>query len=263
MVKEEKVYTTSDGKQYKTRKSAERNENVLTMENAGYSKEEVDKALLSLAENNKNIEIVLEGGKDWRNLPNHLVKQFPKLIKDLEEDVVTYQLIKETGGYFSRSEDVVEQVKVPRLKDGDYPYKFAEHAYELTEQVKEETGSTFKVEPYEESDRLIKFKVVEHKLTPEEKMAKGYELSSHDIETLLWEREEVYEASGEDGRWSRSMTTVVKGDDDNLYAIHWEKGLTENQEDEFWQQPQRVKLEEQEVVTTTTEIVYLDTEDTK
>ena len=55
MVKEETFYTTSDGKQYKTKKAAERNENELTLKNAGYTKKEVDGLLEEIAKDNRRI----------------------------------------------------------------------------------------------------------------------------------------------------------------------------------------------------------------
>ena len=45
---------------------------------------------------------------------------------------------------------------------------------------------------------------------------------------------------GEDSRWTRHMTTIFKYED-KLYALEWEQGLTEYQENEFYNQPYEVK----------------------
>lgn len=257
MVKEETVYTTSDGKQYKTKKSAERHENMLTMENKGYTKKEVDELLKEIAVKNKRIEIMLERYPDWRDMGDYLVKQLPKLIEDHKNGVVTYKLVS-ISGWLIREEKDILTVRLPRLGEEEYPEEFIKRVNDLTEDNKDKTGSTFELEIHEETDNLIKYKIRENKLSPEEKIAKGLRLMESDIESMLWDREEVYEEKGENRRWSQSVTTVVKGNDGYQYAIHWEHGLTENQENEFYEQPQRVELREREVTTIVTDIVYLD-----
>lgn len=49
------------------------------------------------------------------------------------------------------------------------------------------------------------------------------------------------------GRWTRHMTTILKSGD-KFYAIEWEQGLTEYQENEFYFQPYEVEPYE-EVIT--------------
>lgn len=260
MVKEETVYTTSDGKQYKTKKSAERNENMLTMENKGYTKKEVDELLKEIAVKNKRIEIMLNRYPDWRDMDDSLVKQFPKLIEDHKNDVVSYLLIKIVGFGRNEREEVVHRLKMPRLEDGEMPEKYIKHAKDLTEKDKDIDGSTYRLVYYDKtsSDKIKKYRVEEEILTPEEKLEKGLKLREEDIETLLFEREEIYEEDGEVREWNRSVTTVIEANDGNQYVIHWEKGNTEMQSNDFWEQPERVELRKREVTTVVTEIVYLD-----
>lgn len=49
----------------------------------------------------------------------------------------------------------------------------------------------------------------------------------------------VCEEEGSEGRWTRGMSTVfeVKG---RFFIIDWERGLTECQENEFYEQPYEV-----------------------
>lgn len=50
---------------------------------------------------------------------------------------------------------------------------------------------------------------------------------------LIWECEVDIE-EGDNRRWSRSNTSIVKADDGKFYAIDWEEGLTEYQENEYY-----------------------------
>lgn len=45
---------------------------------------------------------------------------------------------------------------------------------------------------------------------------------------------------GDSSRWTQHMTTIFKMND-KLYALEWERGLTEYQENEFYDQPYEVK----------------------
>lgn len=62
---------------------------------------------------------------------------------------------------------------------------------------------------------------------------KGSELDN-DYELITTE-------DGEDDRWTRGMDTIFKLGEDEYWCIPWRKGLTECQEDEFWDDPYRVK----------------------
>lgn len=256
MVREEKLYITSDGKEYKTRKYAVRHENMLKFEKLGYSKSEVDSALEEISVNNQIIRILLKDKKDWRDFPDNFINQLPKLIEDHKNDVVVYKIIK--LGFMGRDEEDILSVKHPRLKDGELPKELLEYVNELTEKDKDKNGSTFKLVEHEKQDKKVKYKVVEDKLTPEDKIKLGKELNEDDLSELVWERPQVYEVEGDDRRWYRAVTTVIEALDGNCYAIEWDRGLTENQEHGYDEQPKKVKLEEREVVTTVTEIVYLD-----
>lgn len=45
---------------------------------------------------------------------------------------------------------------------------------------------------------------------------------------------------GEHSRWTQHMTTIFKYEN-KLYALEWEHGLTEYQENEFYDQPYEVE----------------------
>lgn len=87
-----------------------------------------------------------------------------------------------------------------------------------------------------------------------EKMYAGEKLSEAELRCLAtgWSRRDlleigehkvVAEIEGDSGRWTKSMTTIIQVEED-LWAIDWEQGLTEYQENEFWEQPYRVERKE-------------------
>lgn len=51
---------------------------------------------------------------------------------------------------------------------------------------------------------------------------------------------------GDCGRWTQDMETIIQVGND-LWAIPWDQGLTECQENEFWEQPYRVERKERVV----------------
>lgn len=78
-----------------------------------------------------------------------------------------------------------------------------------------------------------------------EKLYAGKNLDEYERKCLaygdgdLGEYEWVDEVEYDSGRWSQNMETIFKVGDD-LWAIPWRRGLTECQENEFWDQPYRV-----------------------
>ena len=79
-----------------------------------------------------------------------------------------------------------------------------------------------------------------------EKIVKGERLTERELSSLVYEGEEVDEIEGEDTRWTRCMTTVINLCGKNV-AIDWQKGLTECQENEFYDQPYFVEKKERVV----------------
>lgn len=89
-----------------------------------------------------------------------------------------------------------------------------------------------------------------------EKIDKGELLTESEIRSLVWESEEVDRGYGENRRWTRSVTSIV-----NLcgryFAIPWEEGLTECQENEYYYQPYEVEKKTSTKTITVTEWVPL------
>jgi len=73
-----------------------------------------------------------------------------------------------------------------------------------------------------------------------ERFDKGEKFSESELDSLRWEFNEVETIYGDNKRWSRFAQTIfeVQG---RLFALDWEEGLTENQENEFFNQPYEVE----------------------
>lgn len=75
-------------------------------------------------------------------------------------------------------------------------------------------------------------------------------LSSSDLSYLVYNFElDDQREVGENRRWQRGVTSIIELGGKH-YAISWEEGLTENQENDFWEQPVEVEKHEYEKVVT-------------
>lgn len=84
-----------------------------------------------------------------------------------------------------------------------------------------------------------------------EKIDKGEKLTEKVLRTLVLDNE-IESKYGENNRWTRSVFTVIElcG---RYFGIAWEEGLTECQEDEFYEQPYEVEKKTYEKTITVTE----------
>jgi len=80
------------------------------------------------------------------------------------------------------------------------------------------------------------------------KIDNNEKLTESELRNLVWEYE-VETENGENRRWSRTNTTIVKLLD-RYFSVDWEEGLTESQENEYYEQPYEVvcKTEEKTIV---------------
>ena len=68
----------------------------------------------------------------------------------------------------------------------------------------------------------------------------GEKFTEEELSDLRWEFVEVDTQYGENHRWNRPATTIFRVED-RLFALDWWQGLTERQENEFYDQPYEVK----------------------
>ena len=86
------------------------------------------------------------------------------------------------------------------------------------------------------------------------KIDSGEKLNESELSSLVWDFEEVDREYGDNRRWSRSVTSIVKIND-RFFCVEWENGLTENQPDEFYDQPYEVEKKTYEKTITIAEWV--------
>lgn len=86
-----------------------------------------------------------------------------------------------------------------------------------------------------------------------EKIDAGEKLTEDELSELAYDYGEEREY-GENRRWSRSVTSIVKIKD-RFFCIEWENGLTGSQPNEFYNQPYEVTKKTYEKTITVTEWV--------
>lgn len=90
------------------------------------------------------------------------------------------------------------------------------------------------------------------------KLKSGEKLNESEISTLVWDGIRVDEIELGEGRWTKGMKTIIDIDNE-LWAIDWSRGLTECQENEYYNQPYRVEKIEKEI--TVIDVTYKRIED--
>lgn len=86
-----------------------------------------------------------------------------------------------------------------------------------------------------------------------DKIDNAENLTERELRTFVWEvGEKVDREEGENGRWSR-IVRVVKQVDNRFFSIYYAEGLTESQDNEYYNQPQEVVKHEYEKTIKVTE----------
>lgn len=89
-----------------------------------------------------------------------------------------------------------------------------------------------------------------------EDLQNGENLREDDLRYLVWNYE-IDRENGENRRWSRTVTSIVEIGG-KTYSIDWEEGLTECQENSFYDQPIEVRKHEYEKTIKVTEWLPVD-----
>lgn len=95
-----------------------------------------------------------------------------------------------------------------------------------------------------------------------EKLYAGEKLSEAELKAIVWggyrycntplgDYEFVDEVEGGRGRWTQRVQTIIRIEQD-LWCVPWASGLTEEQENMFYEQPYKVQRKERVV----TEVYY-------
>lgn len=91
-------------------------------------------------------------------------------------------------------------------------------------------------------------------------MENGENISKQDLKTLVFECNEIQRDYGDNRRWLRSVNSYIQVKD-RIICVPWEEGLTEMQENEFFDKPYFVKKHTYEKTVTVTEFVPEDTKE--
>lgn len=83
------------------------------------------------------------------------------------------------------------------------------------------------------------------------------EFSEDELSELSWYFGEIDAIFGENRRWSRMVTTIIQLGD-YFVALDWDEGLTEYQENEYYDQPYFVEPKEETIVVTRWERINND-----
>ena len=67
----------------------------------------------------------------------------------------------------------------------------------------------------------------------------------------------IKDIEGDSGRWSRMISSIIEFNN-QTYILFWENGLTEYQENSFYEQPVKVKIEKVTKVVTVEVTNYID-----
>ena len=89
-----------------------------------------------------------------------------------------------------------------------------------------------------------------------EKIDTGEELSESELSRLCYEHS-IWDEDGDEGRWTRSVESVIELDG-RYFSIIWDRGLTECQENEFWNQPVEVRKHTYEKTIEVTEWIPIN-----
>lgn len=243
MPKEIKMYEADDGKLYKTKKGAENHNKKLIVEKVkkelNMTEEEIQGKLEENSDRYPGIAALLKYSGPWTNWAPHQIKQINADL--LDDSVKTTIYVREYKYWREQKEETLFTEEGPKFTD---PELHCEDEY--------------KVVRIDDVNSVTKKVIYDYKYTWEERMIKKIEAGEHltesELRKLVFNFNEVYREEGEDRRWSRSVLSVIDVNDE-LYAIEWEEGLTENQENSFYEQPYRVELKKEEVTIIKTTVV--------
>lgn len=243
MPKEVKVYEADDKKVFKTRSGAENHNKKLAVADAierlNMTEKEIGEKLENVSGYLPLVKVLLKNQSNWTKWSPHHIKMINTEL--FKQPIKTTKYIRE---YKCWGETKEEELFVEKGVDFTDPELYCKDEY--------------KVIKVEDVSSIVKKIYYDYKYEWDVRMAMklkdGSMLSESEINNLKDNFDEIYREEGRDRRWSRAILSVIDVNDE-LYAIEWDQGLTENQEDTFYNQPYPVTLETEEVVVTKTKVV--------
>ena len=239
-MKEKKIYISEDGQTFSTKKAALRRDAEIILAKENIELKNLQKFFEDRKIKSSKWRMIFKETKDVRDVLYNNQYRFEILLKTYKnrfiKKVYLDDKIKKNEFYrdFESTKESVKDLKI-----------------EVSEKLKKENKEITGISEDEDS---ITINIQKIQIDPLDKLKEGIELTEREISDFLWENELVYEEVGEDRRWSRYTQAVIEDEDGNLWCIEYDKGLTEAQDNHFYEQPYRVELEEKEVVVIQTTI---------
>lgn len=199
--------------------------------------EEFSKCVEIYKEDGMSLTLVLAHIKEYAKIKDELekkkaeelAKEKEKLVKESNESVVNT----------TNLENELAQDEPKLAEEDDLPW-----AVETEDESNAEEVAPFIVLSDFERDYL-------------EKIHNKVKLSESELRELVCNSiEDIY---GENRRWCRGVTSIIQLGDE-FYALNWDQGLTECQENSYYEQPYRVEQRTYEKTITVTEWVRVEEE---
>ena len=254
-----RTYIADDGKEFKRKADACRHDAELYVTKHGYTPEQFDAMFERVYERTKARQF---GISDWRDcykastnvgfLLDNVIDIYEGLKNEslIVFDFDSYEIIYDRKVDRSVDDKQLEQVAKTAEE------QFTDDDYECRNPTADELNEFLRLV---KTDRnLSNTTLLVRKLRPmsvTQKLERGIQLTDDELEDFVLYGNEVYRDNGEFGRWSRHVSSVIADDNGQLWCVEWEEGLTEMQDDGFYEQPYKVHLDKKPVTIIQTTIV--------
>lgn len=254
-----RTYIADDGKEFKRKADACRHDAELYVTKRGYTPEQFDAMFERVYERTKARQF---GISDWRDCykasinVGFLLDNVIDIYEGLKNaslivfDFDSYEIIY--GRKIDRSVDDKQLEQAAKEAEA----RFTDDDYECRNPTADELNEFLRLV---KTDRnLSNTTLLIRKLRPmsvTQKLERGISLTEDELRDFVFGGKVKYQEEGQPRRWSRSVSSVVADDNGQLWCVDWDEGLTEMQEDEFYEQPYKVHLDKKPVTVIKTTIV--------
>lgn len=254
-----RTYIADDGKEFKRKADACRHDAELYVTKRGYALEQFDAMFERVCEHTKARQF---GISDWRDCykvsanVDFLLDKVIDIYEGLKNaslivfDFDSYEIIYDRK--IDRSVDDKQLEQVAKTAEE----QFTDDDYECRNPTADELNEFLRLV---KTDRnLSNTTLLIRKLRPmsvTQKLERGIQLTDDELEDFVFGSKVEYQEKGQPKRWSRSVSSVIADDNGQLWCVDWEEGLTEMQENEFYEQPYKVHLDKKPVTVIKTTIV--------
>lgn len=257
-----RTYITDDGKEFKRKADACRHDAEVYVTKRGYEPEQFDAMFEQVHSRTRAGEL---GISDWRDSYKASTNVSSRFLLDNVIDI--YEGLKNASliVFDFESYEIIYDQKVDWLADDgrqleqaakEAEARFTDDDYECRNPTADEFHEFLRLIPVDR--KLSNTTLLIRKLRPmtiTQKLERGIALTEDELEDFVFYDNEVYRDEGEPGRWSRHVSSVIADDNGQLWCVEWEEGLTEMQDNEFYDQPYKVHLDKKPVTVIQTTIV--------